>query len=296
MIIRLRTRPGERTMGMWSMGATCVVSSSSASPCSCSGSSSPSRSPTAPEQSSCGASSTASTRASERPSMHGEGVSTLVIGDSWSVGLGLDDLSRSWPSQLPGEVRVAGFSGSGFSARASGCGRVSFADRAPTAVSSRPDLVVVEGGLNDYDQPASATERGFRDLMRALAGQHVVVVGPASRPGPRPRRPPGRRPAGATLRGVRRPLRGDLRPRARLPRGPAPPHRGRARAVRRGGGRAPRGRDADPARGARELSAAPRDAIRRSPIIGRQDNFLFGHASFRVARTCRSGAIDPPPR
>ena len=107
---------------------------------------------------------------------------TLVIGDSWSVGLGLDDLSRSWPSRLPGEVRVAGFSGSGFSARASVCGRVSFADRAPTALGARPDLVVIEGGLNDYDQPASATERGFRDLMKALAGQHVVVVGPASAP------------------------------------------------------------------------------------------------------------------
>lgn len=123
--------------------------------------------------------------ARERGATHsGERVSTLVIGDSWSVGLGLDDLSRSWPSQLgtSGEVRVAGFSGSGFSARASGCGRVSFADRAPTVVSGRPDLVVVEGGLNDHDQPASATERGFRDLMRALAGQHVVVVGPASAP------------------------------------------------------------------------------------------------------------------
>lgn len=114
----------------------------------------------------------------------GERAATLVIGDSWSVGLGLDDLTGSWPSQLgpSDEVRVAGFSGSGFSSRASGCGRVSFADRAPTAVSTRPDLVVVEGGLNDFDQPAAATERGFRDLMRALAGQHVVVVGPASAP------------------------------------------------------------------------------------------------------------------
>ena len=107
---------------------------------------------------------------------------TLVIGDSWSVGLGLDDLSRSWTSRLPDEVRVAGFSGSGYGARASTCGRVSFADRAPTALTARPDLVVVEGGLNDYDQPASATERGFHDLMMALAGQHVVVVGPASAP------------------------------------------------------------------------------------------------------------------
>lgn len=114
--------------------------------------------------------------------VRGDGPSTLVIGDSWSVGLGLDDLSASWPSQLPDEVHVAGFSGSGFSARASHCGPVSFADRSRTALGVRPDLVVVEGGLNDYDQSALVIERGFRDLMRALAGQHVVVVGPATAP------------------------------------------------------------------------------------------------------------------
>ncbi len=112
----------------------------------------------------------------------GEGTRTLVIGDSWSVGLGQDDLSRSWAAELPGEVHVAGFSGSGFSARASGCGRVSFHDRAPTALDVRPGLVVVEGGLNDFDQPAAAVDRGFRDLMADLAGQPVVVVGPASAP------------------------------------------------------------------------------------------------------------------
>lgn len=114
--------------------------------------------------------------------VRGDRPSTLVIGDSWSVGLGLDDLSASWPSRLAGGVRVAGFSGSGFSARASRCGRVSFADRVRTAVAVRPDLVVVEGGLNDYDQPTNDIVRGFRDLMRGLAGQHVVVVGPASAP------------------------------------------------------------------------------------------------------------------
>lgn len=112
----------------------------------------------------------------------GAGERVLVIGDSWSVGLGQDDLGRSWASQLPGQVHVAGFSGSGFSARASGCGRVSFHDRAPTALSVRPALVVVEGGLNDYDQPAALIDRGFRDLMADLAGQRVVVVGPATAP------------------------------------------------------------------------------------------------------------------
>lgn len=112
----------------------------------------------------------------------GEGARTLVIGDSWSVGLGQDDLGLSWAGQLAGEVHVAGFSGSGFSARASRCGRVSFHDRAPSALGARPELVVVEGGLNDHDQPAAAVERGFRALMAVLAGQHVVIVGPAAAP------------------------------------------------------------------------------------------------------------------
>lgn len=112
----------------------------------------------------------------------GEGSPVLVIGDSWSVGLGQDDLSSSWAARLPGEVHVAGFSGSGFSAQASACGRVAFHDRAPTALGTRPQLVVVAGGLNDHDQPAAAIDRGFRDLMADLAGHRVVVVGPADAP------------------------------------------------------------------------------------------------------------------
>lgn len=112
----------------------------------------------------------------------GEGERVLVIGDSWSVGLGQEDLARSWAAELPGEVHVRGFSGSGFSAGASHCGQVSFHARAATALDVRPSLVVVEGGLNDYDQPARAIDRGFRNLMADLAGERVVVVGPATAP------------------------------------------------------------------------------------------------------------------
>ena len=112
----------------------------------------------------------------------GQGERVVVIGDSWSAGLGLAHPAASWPSRLPGRVHVAGFSGSGFSAHASPCGPVDFADRAAAAVRGGADLVVVEGGLNDYDQPDADIRAGFARLMRVLDGRQVVVVGPAAAP------------------------------------------------------------------------------------------------------------------
>lgn len=115
----------------------------------------------------------------------GSGPDLLVVGDSWSVGLGLDDPRGSWPTRLPGTVHVAGFSGSGFGAAASGCGpEVSFAARVPEALRRVPagTPVVVEGGLNDWDQPAAEVRAGFEELLRALEGHPVTVVGPAAAP------------------------------------------------------------------------------------------------------------------
>ena len=119
----------------------------------------------------------------------GSGERVVVIGDSWSAGLGLDRVASSWPSRLPGAVHVAGFSGSGFSEAASPCRDVSFADRAPAALRDGADLVVVEGGLNDYDVPNADIRAGFRRLMAELRGFRVVVVGPASAPSRAPEVP-----------------------------------------------------------------------------------------------------------
>jgi acyl-CoA thioesterase-1 len=110
----------------------------------------------------------------------GQGRRVVVIGDSWSVGYKLRHPAAAWPSRLPGQVRVDGFSGSGFSAGASECGAVSYATRAATARGA--DLVVVEGGLNDYDQSYAAVRSGFRLLMSRLRGRAVLVVGPAPAP------------------------------------------------------------------------------------------------------------------
>lgn len=110
----------------------------------------------------------------------GTGEQVTVIGDSWTVGLGLPDLRDSWPSQLPARVTVAGFSGSGFSRHASSCGDRAFATR--VGATRGADLVVVAGGLNDFDQPTADIRTGFSSLMTSLAGRQVVIVGPASAP------------------------------------------------------------------------------------------------------------------
>ena len=59
----------------------------------------------------------------------GSGERVVVIGDSYSAGLGLDAPGDSWPTRLDGTVHVAGFSGSGFSVGASACDGVSFGAR-----------------------------------------------------------------------------------------------------------------------------------------------------------------------
>ncbi|KRF19777.1 hypothetical protein ASG90_20320 [Nocardioides sp. Soil797] len=112
----------------------------------------------------------------------GTGQRVVVIGDSYAAGLGLDDPARSWPRELNGEVHVYGFSGSGFSAHASECGTVSYADRAARAVQHGADLVVVEGGLNDIHSSDEAIRSGVRRLLTRLQDVEVVVVGPVPAP------------------------------------------------------------------------------------------------------------------
>jgi acyl-CoA thioesterase-1 len=124
----------------------------------------------------------AAAHAARAAAVSGTGRRVVVIGDSWSAGLGLADPDRSWPARLPGRVYVDGFSGSGFSAYASPCGPVAYFQRAHRAVQGGADLVVVEGGLNDVDQSSAAITDGFHRLMAALRGRDVVVVGPPMAP------------------------------------------------------------------------------------------------------------------
>jgi acyl-CoA thioesterase-1 len=77
---------------------------------------------------------------------------------------------------------VDGFSGSGFSRGASPCGNLSYGARAPHSLRDDTRLVVVEGGLNDVDQPRQDVIDGFEALMKALGDRPVLVVGPVLAP------------------------------------------------------------------------------------------------------------------
>lgn len=111
------------------------------------------------------------------------GPKVLVIGDSWSLGRGLDQESASWPSALDGaQVRVDGFSGSGYAAIASPCSGASFGQRALQAARRDFDLVIVQGGLNDTDCPADQIRAGVRAVLAAFDGTPVILVGPSSAP------------------------------------------------------------------------------------------------------------------
>ncbi|WP_165872868.1 SGNH/GDSL hydrolase family protein [Nocardioides jejuensis] len=120
----------------------------------------------------------------------GHGRRVLVIGDSWSAGRGLYHVGRSWPRYLPGRVHVDGFSGSGFSRGASQCRDRSYADRVDQALlrtGAQPDLVILQGGLNEYDRPSQAVRDGVRRVLAHLADRgipmrDVVIVGPVAAP------------------------------------------------------------------------------------------------------------------
>lgn len=120
----------------------------------------------------------------------GSGDRVLVIGDSWSAGRGLAHPGDSWPSQLAGRVHVDGFTGSGFSEHASPCAGRSYADRVDQALQrtgARPDLVVLEGGLNETDRSADAIRSGVRRVLerledRGIPARDIVIVGPVAAP------------------------------------------------------------------------------------------------------------------
>jgi lysophospholipase L1-like esterase len=114
--------------------------------------------------------------------------SVTFVGDSWTVGLGGTD-SRSY-ADLTAELlgwrhTELGVNGSGYVQAGEGG---PFADRIDAAVSGRPDVLVVQGSLNDALADAGDVAAAARETLGRLAdaadpATRVLVVGAPSCPG-----------------------------------------------------------------------------------------------------------------
>ncbi len=95
-----------------------------------------------------------------------QGVTLSVIGDSYFGGNGLDDISQVWPSLLATkygmEFNNYGMDGSTISNYA-GDKFNPIVDRWTEIVDNDPDIILVEGGRNDYNQNVPLGELGSSD-------------------------------------------------------------------------------------------------------------------------------------
>jgi lysophospholipase L1-like esterase len=113
--------------------------------------------------------------------------SVTFIGDSWTKGFGATALRGYAPltgEQLGWKYQVLGVSGSGYDVK----GRATFAERIDRAVSTHPDVIVVQGSINEGRSTARALAPAALTTLtrlRAAAGAHtkILVLGASYTPG-----------------------------------------------------------------------------------------------------------------
>lgn len=110
----------------------------------------------------------------------------VVLGDSYAQGAGLDDPRASWPTPL-GQAHgwttyVNAVGGTGFS-NGGYCGGQDYRSRTAAVLAHRPDVVIVQGGLNDTDAGAWDERAAVAGVLADLvAVPQVIVVGPVAAP------------------------------------------------------------------------------------------------------------------
>ena len=109
-----------------------------------------------------------------------------VLGDSYTAGDGLDDRVHGWAHRL-GETEgwdahLAGVSSTGY-INGGFCGTHSFPERIAQALAVKPDTLIIQGGLNDWETPGEDVELAAGLLLSRLTDvRRVVLVGPTNAP------------------------------------------------------------------------------------------------------------------
>ncbi len=108
-----------------------------------------------------------------------------VIGDSYSTGDTLADRAEAWVDDFAVEqnatLSVLAQGGTGYT-NAGFCGDSTFSTRVSRVSATDPQLVIVEGGLNDTGATEGDERTAAERVLRSLRGYDVVVVGPVDVP------------------------------------------------------------------------------------------------------------------
>lgn len=103
-----------------------------------------------------------------------------VIGYSYTAGDGLENRADGWAYQVAGTV--AGVGSTGF---VSGgyCGQHSYGKRIDAVLGTNPDMLIIQGGLNDTAADAAEIREAAAALLEEAADvTQVIMVGPVDAP------------------------------------------------------------------------------------------------------------------
>lgn len=107
-----------------------------------------------------------------------EGITMSVIGDSYFAGKGLEDTSKVWPALLATKYNMEfnnyGMNGSTISNYAGGDYNP-MVDRWEEIADNDPDIIIVEGGRNDYNQDVPMGEVGSADKATMMGAATYLI-------------------------------------------------------------------------------------------------------------------------
>ena len=110
----------------------------------------------------------------------------VILGDSYTTGEFLTDRSKGWAYQVgqgkDWALKLNGVGGTGF-VNPGPCGSQAYSDRIARTLTLKPQVLIVEGGLNDANATPADIQAGARLVLKqASEVPTVIVVGPAAPP------------------------------------------------------------------------------------------------------------------
>lgn len=109
-----------------------------------------------------------------------------IMGDSYTTGEFLPDRSKGWAYQVGAgkdwSVKLNGVGGTGF-VHPGPCGAQAYSDRIARVLTLDPQILIIEGGLNDANARPADIQAGARYLLsQTREVPTVVIVGPPAPP------------------------------------------------------------------------------------------------------------------